>query len=53
MAASLGRQAQFIDGEQTRKLQASTSQQLDTIQKINSTLDQIVEAAERRVRQIA
>jgi uncharacterized protein YoxC len=52
MATALRKQADVIDGDQLFRLQEAAQQQLQTVQKINGTLDEIVDAATRRLKQI-
>jgi hypothetical protein len=52
MASSLRKHAQFMTGEQLLQLQEGTQQQLHIVEKINGTLDEIVDAATRRLKQI-
>ena len=52
MATSLRKHAQFMNGEQLLQLQAAADQQQHVVQKINDTLEEIVDAATRRLKQI-
>lgn len=52
MATSLRKHAQFMNGEQLLQLQAAAEQQQHIVQKINGTLEEIVDAATRRLKQI-